>query len=265
MGNRKIYFVSGLPRSGSTLIQNVLCQNPNIYTTPTSACHDIMFEVRNFWDKAIEHKASKELSSEKSLQRVLNSILYSYHDTERPIVVDKGRGWMSLIEMAEFAMNSKAKIICPVRNVSEILASFEKIHRKNCHRVEDFGNYIQSQTTEGRCTQLLKDDMVVGLAYNRLRDVFVRGLQDRLCLVEFDELTVNPTSSFNRIYDFLELPRFSHNFNNVKQSTFEDDSIHGMDLHTIRPTISPVPHQSDSILTPHILKMVENSEFWRNL
>lgn len=47
--NKSIYFLAGLPRSGSTLLANILAQNPSIYVTPTSGIVDMLVQVRNSW------------------------------------------------------------------------------------------------------------------------------------------------------------------------------------------------------------------------
>ena len=39
----KIFYQSSLPRAGSTLLQNVLAQNPDIYATPTSGVLELVF------------------------------------------------------------------------------------------------------------------------------------------------------------------------------------------------------------------------------
>jgi hypothetical protein len=44
---KKIFFNSSLPRSGSTLIQNLLAQNPEIYSTPTSGLVDFVIACKN--------------------------------------------------------------------------------------------------------------------------------------------------------------------------------------------------------------------------
>lgn len=237
----KLHLVSGLPRSGSTLLCNILAQNPAHHATPTSGLHDVLFGVRNTWDLMIEHRAAPDSAAKK---RVMQSIVQSYHTTDRPIVFDKGRGWLSLIEMIEWVMDSKVKVLVPVRDVREVLASFEKIHRKQAANQQPSGeasDYITAQTVEGRCEILMRPDGVVGLAYSRLRDALQRGFADRLCLIRFKDLTTNPKEELAGIHNFLELPAFDYNFDAVEQYTKEDDSVHGADLHTIRPKIEPVP------------------------
>jgi len=261
MADRSIHFISGLPRSGSTLLCNILAQNPEIHSTPTSACHEAMFVLRNQWGQWIEHKASKELAS--NLQPVLSAVLNSYHDTDRPVVIDKGRGWTSLLEMAEFALGRKAKVIVPVRSIPQILSSFEKLWRKQAETGQTPMDYFQSQTVEGRAQHLLGGEQVLGLAYNRLKDALQRGLGDRIHLVEFDDLTHNPKETLDGIYKFLELPSFDHNFKAVDQYTTEDDSVHGLPLHTIRKEVKPILDDSVNVLGADLVKQYTSTEFWR--
>jgi sulfotransferase len=256
---KTIHMISGLPRSGSTLLCNILAQNPEMHSTPTSACHEALFVLRNAWGEWVEHKAAKSLAN--NLQPVLNATINAYHNTDRPVVIDKGRGWLSLIELAEFALDRKVKIIVPVRGIPQILSSFEKLHRKT--QAKDQGDYFQAQTIQGRAEHLLGAEQVLGLAYNRLKDAMMRGLGDRLCLVEFDDLTHNPKETLEDIYKFLELPNFEHDFTSVEQYTHEDDSVHGMDLHTIRKDVKPIKDDSASVLGVDLCKQYTGTEFWR--
>lgn len=261
---RKIYFISGLPRSGSTLLANILAQNPKIHTTPTSACHESMFVLKNNWNEWIEHKASKDLSDEKNLRRVLKGVLYNYHSTDRPIVIDKSRGWVYIAELLEFVMEEKPKILVPVRNIAEIVSSFEKLHRKNIHCQKERGDFFKSQTIRGRAEELLNEKGVIGIAYNRIKDALDRGWKDSLHFIEFQDLTNNPDTVFQEIYNFLEEPQFTHDFNNVEQYTYEDDSVHGFkNLHTIRKKVEPVEDDSTKILGYDFASEFINSEFWR--
>jgi len=264
MSNRMIHFVSGLPRSGSTLLCNILAQNPRIHTTPTSACHEALFVLRNSWGEWIEHRAAADLGEPKNLQRVLHATLHAYHDTDRPVVIDKGRGWLSLLELAESALGRPAKVLVPVRGVPQILASIEKLWRQAAATQRGAGDYFQIQTVEGRTAHLLAGDQVVGLAYNRLRDAIQRGFRDRLHFVEMDDLTQRPAETLAGIYDFLEEVPWEHDFGRVAQVTREDDAVHGLPLHDIRPVVSPVRDDSAHVLGAALVKQYTGTEFWRN-
>lgn len=265
---KKFFFISGLPRSGSTLLCNILAQNEDLFVSKaTSGCHDVLFGVRNQWDKLIEHQA--EGVNHDQLRSVLSAILNSYHPTDKSLIIDKGRGWLSLTEMVEFITGQVPKIIVPVRNISEILSSFEKLWRKSTGFSQwnfEQSDYFKAQTVEGRCDIWASAGQPVGLAYNRVKDVISRGYKDKLLFVEFDHLTTYPEQTLNMVYNYLELPYYKHDFNNVEQVTKEDDEgVHRIPgLHTIRPKVVPVPYDSDKILGSFLVQKYNNLELWRN-
>jgi sulfotransferase len=261
-------FISGLPRSGSTLLCNILAQNPEAHVSKaTSGLHDVLFGVRNQWDRLTEHQA--EGIDSLKLKRVLQSVFHAYLDTGngKSIFVDKGRGWLSLIEMLEFILDKKCKIICPVRDLAEIFASFEKLWRNTTAKTQwnfEQNDYFNSQTVEGRCEIWARKDQPVGLAYNRVKDALQRGYSDRIHFVEFNDLTSCPEKTFDEIYKFLNIANFKHDFDNVVQYTKEDDeNVHRIvGLHTIRPKVSPVPRSATETLG-EVAKKYRNLEVWR--
>ena len=246
-----IYFLGGLPRSGSTLLCNVLAQNPRFHATQTSGMMDVMFNVRNCWSNLIEHQAKP---NDAALKRVLHATMQSYYaDVDRPVIIDKCRGWCAYAEMAEAALGHKCKILVPVRDLRDVLASFEKLHRNRSRLASPPGeaqNYFMMQTVEGRCDFWVRGDQPVGLAYNRIKDAMQRGFADRMHFVSFEKLTSQPAETMAAIYKFLNEDPFDHDFNNVAQVTTENDMIYGLGdgLHSIRSKIEPVPSQWQTVL-----------------
>src|SRR4051794_4991565 len=57
MTRKKYCFISGLPRSGSTLLANLLAQNPRFHASATSGILDVVFGVRNHWDQLPQFQA----------------------------------------------------------------------------------------------------------------------------------------------------------------------------------------------------------------
>ena len=164
MTARTFHFVSGLPRSGSTLLCNILAQNPRFHATHTSGCLEVLLLIRNHWDKIMEHRGNLDWTG---LERVLTATLEAYHTTDRPVIFDKSRGWLPYIEFVEHILKRKAKIIITMRPVVDILASFEKRVRATLPHHQIAGeaeNYIRFQSIEGRCDYLLEPHNVVGLA-----------------------------------------------------------------------------------------------------
>lgn len=264
---RRHYFISGLPRAGSTLLCNIMAQNPKFYVSPaTSGCHDVLFNIRNQWDRLIEHQA--EGVDYERLRNVLRAGLDAYHTTDKEVVIDKGRGWLSLIEMLEFIKREPVKIIVPVRDISEVLASFERLWRRSTSQsqwVFEQEDYFRAQTVEGRCDIWSDRAQPVGLAYNRVKDAIARGHSDRMLFVEFDDLTGRPEQTMRSVYEFLGEEPFVHDYDQVEQVTSEDDvNVHRIPgLHMIRPKVEPVPKMALDVLGSAMVKKYENSEIWR--
>ena len=67
--------------------------------------------------------------------------------------------------------------------------------------------------------------------------------------LKFEDLTTNPEKELKRIYNYLELPYYNHDFNNVEQMTIENDVIHGIfGDHKIERQIRPVKENYNEIL-----------------
>jgi len=265
---KEYIFLGGLPRSGSTLLCNIFAQNSDFHVSKcTSALHSIITLLKNNWANCIEHKA--EGISYERLRACQMALLNAYYQTDKKIIIDKSRNWIGDIEMLEFILQKKAKIIATVREVREVLASFESLYRKmNAKtqwgfRPEDL---IKSKTTEGRCDIWASATEPVGFCFNMIKDALAKGQSDRILFVEMDALTHNPEYTMSKIYEFIGKPSFIHNFNNVEQYTKEDDVLayNIESLHDIRSKVEPVPRKSELILGVELHNKLVNQEIWRN-
>lgn len=264
---REIIALGGLPRSGSTLLCNILHQNPEFHvTTAASGFIEVLNAVMAPWDTLLEHKAAG--IDEEQKRRVLEGVYETYHSTECGTVIDKSRAWPQFIELHKFVTGKLPKVIVPVRSIPEILASLEKMFRNSKGKSNwMFRNLPQTKylTVGQRCDLWAASENVLGMAYNRILDACDRGFRDCLHFVEFDALTSMPKDTMQRLYAYLGKPYFEHDFTNIDQVGKEDDLIyHGYaELHTIRPKIEVLPLVADAILTKPVAKKFRDQEFWR--
>ena len=251
--SKTIHFLSGMPRSGTTMLGNILAQNPRFHVTPTSGLPSMVSGLREGYDKVTEYKAAP---NDQELIGILRGVMFgSFEWVDRPVIINRHRSWPGELELIETILRRKAKFIMCVRDLPEILASLEKLWRDNkaLSSMAAFtqGNPVACRTLEGRCNHWVSPGHIVGHAYVAMQDALTRGYHDRMHFVHFDDLTRNPKDLLQGIYKFLGEQPFNHDFEHVEQVTVEDDMVHGVKgLHDIRPAVRPVPKRAKELLGP---------------
>ena len=124
---KEMFFISGLPRSGSTLLSAILKQNPEMYA-------DISSPVQGLVTSAIDVVTGGEtnhLINEDKRKTILKGLFESYYsDVKQPTVFDTCRGWTAKTGLLK-DLFPQTKIVCCVRDLFWILDSFERITAKN--------------------------------------------------------------------------------------------------------------------------------------
>ncbi|BBO34432.1 sulfotransferase family protein [Lacipirellula parvula] len=253
-----IHFVAGLPRSGSTLLLNLLGQNPSHHVTPTSGLVELFVQLKNRWPEFIEFKAQGLEKVKPRILGALKGLMAGYFENELlsgQTVFDKSRGWLQYIEPLEEALGRPVKLIVTVRDVRAIVASFEKLYRQRSieYREAIGPTFYQCQTVQGRAEVLLSSGSVLGLSFARLRDALARGVGDRLLIVPYRALTARPEETLDILHASLGLMPFKYDPQNVIQITREDDHVHGMPLHKIRGRVEPPVNQPWEGILPEAL------------
>ena len=232
-----------MPRSGSTLVQQLLAQNPCNHCTSTSDVIELVVQLRNTYGTFSAFQSQGVMAVAPRIRTAIRGLIEGYYRNELAAdktVFEKSRGWIAYIELIEEVLERPVNIICCVRDVREVVASFERLYRTSQLTKADVGGeaYFECQTIEGRARQLLSHGAVVGLAINRIRDAFDRGLADRIVIVRNSDLVTTPQEEIPRISLAVGATPFMCDPSNVRQITHEDDSVHGMKLHDVRPVVS---------------------------
>jgi sulfotransferase len=263
----KIFFQSSMPRSGSTLFQNILGQNPDFYVTPTSGVLELLFGARMNFTNSPEFKAQDNELMEAGFKSFCKEGMYGFYNaiTDKKYVLDKSRGWgvyrPFLSEVIE-----EPKIICMVRDLRSILSSYEKIYRKNSLRHDPIRNDATATgtTVHKRIDEWVHPTNAIGRALERLFEINRLGYSDKILYVKYEDLCFHPETEMKRIYEYLEIPEFQHDFDNIEQITKEDDAVYGLtpDLHTIRKSLDMNANDYREVLGKDICDWVQNNYQW---
>jgi sulfotransferase len=261
----KIFFQSSLPRSGSTLLQNILGQNPDFYTTPTSGLVDLLYRSRNGFTDGPEFKAQPDEIVKKAFMGYCKGGLEGYFSqiTDKKYRVDKSRAWgINYSFLNQFYPNPK--IVCMVRDLREVFSSFEKNYRKNQHINSGIVNNIELKgTTVEKRVDHFALTPPLGLSLDWLRDIISQGIDKKILFIKYEDLTKNPQAELNKIYNFFEIDQFIHDFSNISQVTHENDRIHGpFGDHIIRSEVKPLKPDSKEILGVQATQWIRNNYSW---
>ena len=148
---KEFFFISGLPRSGSTLLSAILRQNPDFYADISSPVQSLVASTIN----VITGSESNHLIDEDRRKHILLSLFNSYYESvDQPTVFDTSRGWTAKTSLLK-ALFPQTKIICCVRDLPWILDSFERIATKNTLYNATLTDDEASQTVTTRCDALM--------------------------------------------------------------------------------------------------------------
>ena len=144
----RLFFQSSLPRAGSTLLQNIIAQNPDFYATPTSGVLELVFAARGNYTDSPEFKAQDADLMRTGFLSFCRNGMDGYYNaiTDKKYVIDKSRGWGIHYDFLNL-IYPNPKIVVMVRDLRDIFASMEKNYRKNPDKANPILNWAQMAGT----------------------------------------------------------------------------------------------------------------------
>jgi len=163
----------------------------------------------------------------------------AYLHIDKPIIIDKNRRWPVLIDLIKETSNIPIKIIAPVRNITDIVSSFLTL----ADATED--NYVKKELNKNKLPYTKQNackciaDTLIRDRYIALKTAFYKHKECFLFL-EYNDIVNNPNTTIKKVYNFLDLPSYKHDYSNlVNMEPEKDAEVNGFaNLHTIRPMLA---------------------------
>lgn len=247
---KQLYFMSGVPRSGSTVLAAILNQNEQTHVTTTSGLVFALDGMANTWNSPGLLNAREE-NYERLVPAMRGAIDGFYENIDAPVIIDKGRGWPipPIMQAMTKVVGAKPKIIATVRSIPDCMASFIRVAKP-----DNLDEFIES----GELATHLK------AAYITLKTGYQYD-PECFCIIEYEDLIANPKLQLERVHEFLGLPEFDYDFTAIDGTSVQEDDegLHGYaGMHDIAPVLEKQNNDDPKDVLKQHYNTFCQPEFW---
>jgi hypothetical protein len=268
VGNN-LYFLSGLPRSGNTLISSLLNQNPEVYSSPISPLvQNIWVLHRNFEYEANITSKENQDRHKKSIEDYAKSF---YSDINKPVIFDREKEWgtpHNLFLIKKY-ITKTPKIIVTVRDVLDILASMININKElylNEMKYNDFHCSYYLSENDAIAEWLMRTGGLVDKSLLCVSTSLQEENKDIFHIVEYNDLVSKTQETMSGIYNFIGIDDFDHNLTDIKKREVDNDHLANLSekTHLVHNSIVQSETNGRSFFSRYIIDKYDNLQFWRN-
>lgn len=210
----KIHFISGFPRSGSTLLGAILRQNPRFTTSFRSPVEDMLRRQLRC--------ASDEFAPilQGKMDSILRATVEAYY-VGADVAFDTNRGWMLRGDLIK-ALYPDSKMILCVRDLVDIFNSWEKLHRANHGMLTGMYDEQTGRDVFTRARWHMTDNGAsVTSCYLAMQQYL--AADEKPFIMEYEDLARNPLGTMKAIYKYLGEEYYPHDFSNIEQIPLADE------------------------------------------
>jgi len=244
----KFVTMAGLPRSGSTLIGNLLHQHPDMTVEMDSCLSSILTNISQHSEKVYtetQHTMKDMRILYRSFMRAgISSWLENLCHTS--IYVDKDRSWAVDFDLL-FNLIPTCKVLYVVRDLRGVISSLEKMETENrimspsTHDLYPFGDrdeYHDVDMMDKRIESYIQTDMMYTPLFG-LKEVLdcERNYLKNFKFIRYEDFMENPQKVLSDIYNFIGADDYKNDLNDVKQLHHNDSIYAPWGDHTIRPKV----------------------------
>lgn len=218
--------LSGLPRTGSTLLSAILSQNPEIHAEGNSAVCQLMWDAQTSCETTASEqlRANQRETTQDDIVRAIPAIYYK--DVKARHIVDKCRSWTLPDNMAMLRryITDDPKVIVLTRPLNDIVRSFVRLREANGWTDPQAG---------------LLDPMSEPIMRSQFGVEHARATNSgEFLFIDYADLIGDTAAVLDSIYKFAGFDPFQHDLDNIVNKHPEDDAVYGLaGMHDIRPTI----------------------------
>lgn len=230
------HVLASVPRSGSTLLANILNQNPRFCVSDTSplgaalgSCQTALVQRPEYLSLTGSDATRARDAVTQTLRGLTDGWIRAV-GREGSIYVDKDRSavWLYAADMYREVF-PETKILCLVRDPREVIGSALRNYKRQSLVLE--ANQPAARSLAAQVGQFISPQHVIGSTLRGIEDLLVRGRllnpeADNVYLVQYEELVRDPAAVLGKIYEALGEEPFAHDFENVTNVSTDMDFLY---------------------------------------
>lgn len=257
----KLHFISGLPRSGTTLLAGLLRQNPRFHAGMSGPIAGLLQELLVLTNYKNQYHRYISAEQKRDIALGVFRAFYGSYGVER-VVFDTSRKWSAMLPFLT-SLFPAAWVFCCVRNVAWILDSYERVVRDNAPSMPMFIPAEAALNVHSRVDYLASPFGEVGKCLANLSEAFYGAQSSRIVLIQYEGLATEPLQYLRRLYELIDEPWFAHDPMNVEFGADEfDANLGATGLHRLRRVVGPT--ERHTVLPPALFASLEKRSFWTN-
>lgn len=260
--NKRVHFCAGLPRSGSTVLMNILQQHPAIFTTPTDPLPYIVKDTLTRCRYHEPFQAMDGTAADNALYRFVHGGVRGWYNglTSKPVVISKNRNWPELLHLFP-----KSKTIALVRDLRSIIGSFDRVNEglKATHTFNESGTFMPAMTDSEKFNYYFNQgNPLLDALQNQLTklvDIAQKG-KGEVIVVRFEDFVSDPINELKQIHEFLDIQWFDYDLDNIQQSEiYEHDHAYFRERtsHKVQSSLTTYK-QPDYQMSHELQRMIVN-------
>jgi sulfotransferase len=256
----KIFFQCSLPRVGSTLFQNLISQDKRIYASANNGLLQMMGAARKGFEESAEYKAETFEQMQQAFAGFSKGAMHGFYNgiTDRQYALDKSRGHFANYALVN-SFYPDPKIICFVRDMPDIFASIEKLHRKNQYKASQMVDHGSMQGTTTPKRVYLSHQSFVPMM-NAFANSIANRDDKKMLFIRYEDFCLYPEQQMQRIYAYLEIPPFMPDYNKIVRTIQEnEETYHYTGLFNIRPQLQMQQSNARQILGDDVITWLKQT------
>jgi len=212
----EIIFLTGLPKSGITLLNAALACHPEIAVSQNSELFNIISAIRTEVSKEMPFSlgmAKNTMLHYKKIENSTRAFIQAWSENSKKITVDENYAWLRNIELISSIFPNFKIIVC-ISDLRQVYAALEKKHRETL--LIKYNEEISSDVISKRFDDFFSKDGLIGKQISGILNLKnFPNISDHLFVFRYEDLISNFDLSMDLLFNWMGVEKQKLTLKNI--------------------------------------------------